>query len=765
MLAAFGLEDGSRAGVRPRRKTGAERHMSMTGNGGRPAILRNILLAGAHLGLGVVLLGALATAGHARSEDSEPAATNFTAGTGVSRVSSMPKEAAAAAVYTALKGDYAKAARMALASHDPVAVKLVEWLYLRAEPGKAGPERLSAFARANPKWPYVRSLRAKAEKELLLQADRALLERHFSRYKPITASGYAALARLRLLQGRRQEAARALRRAWANPWLDAKVEAFIAANMRGLLGRADHERRLWRLIMAQQTLAGLRTARFLPAPYPAAAKAARALMRLRREGPALYRRLPAAMRAKTAMRYAYARYLRKRGPWTSALAMLERLPKRSAQIDPKQWWVEKRLLARYLLSPKYRKYWPRAYRLAASHGYRRPGKAGFRGEFLAGFIALEKLHQPGRALSHFRRMPRFATTRTQKSKAWYWVGRAREASGDLAGARRAYAESAKTPSVYYGLLSREKLGLGHVRFHVPAAWPTARAKADLRKHEFGRAVRILARAGADRHIGAFIWPLAFAFNDRAHLAAAASILWDAGGPGMAVRLAKATGSRGIDLDNYGYPVKALPKFRHLGPPLSKPALLALIRQESEFNARAGSHAGAKGLMQLMPRTARYIAGKLGLPYKRAWLINRPSYNLTLGRYYVAREIERFGGSYILGFAAYNAGGGNVNKWLKLFGDPRTGRPDPIDWVEMIPVTETRRYVQKLIQNMHIYRMRLNMPARPISRDLWRGARGWHEQVMRSGAAGKAAPARHKTPKPGACGKGKPGSINDLLKNC
>jgi len=744
--------------------------MTNKGNGRNFTFLRKMLLTGARLGLCAAVLGGQATTGLARRGDSEPAVRNFTSGTGVSRVSSMPRQAAPAAVYMALKGNFAKAARMALASHDPVAVKLVEWLYLRFNPGEAGPERLSAFARANPRWPYVGSLRAKAEKELLLQADRALLERHFSTYKPKTANGYAALARLRLLQGRKQEAARALRRAWASPRLDAKAEAYITARMRSLLGRADHARRMWRLIMAQQTRAALRTARFLPSSYRAAARAARALMRLRREGPALYRRLPLAMRGKTALRYAHARYLRKRGAWTSALAILERLPKRSAQIDPRQWWVEKRLLARYLLSPKYRKYWPRAYRLAASHGFTTPGKAGFRGEFIAGFIALEKLHQPRRALTHFLSMPRFATSRTNKSKAWYWVGRAREATGDIAGARRAYAESAKTPSVYYGLLSREKLGLGHTPFHVPTARPTAKAKADVRKHELGRAVRILARAGGDRHMGAFIWPLAHAFNDRAHLAAAASLLWDVGGPSMAVRLAKATGSRGIDLDNYGYPVRALPRFRHMGPPLSKPALLALIRQESEFNSRAGSHVGAKGLMQLMPRTAHFVARKLGLPYRRAWLINRPAYNLTLGRYYVAREIARFGGSYILGFAAYNAGGGNVSKWMKLYGDPRSGRPDPISWVEMIPITETRRYVQKLIQNMHIYRMRLKMPARPISKDLWSGAPGWHELVLRGGGATPPATARRPVPAPAAdkaapCGKGKPGSINDLLNRC
>jgi len=229
--------------------------------------------------------------------------------------------------------------------------------------------------------------------------------------------------------------------------------------------------------------------------------------------------------------------------------------------------------------------------------------------------------------------------------------------------------------------------------------------------------------------GYFVWPLAYAFNRRDDLAAVASLLWDAGGPSLAVRLAKAAGQRGVDLDNYGYPMRALPRFRHLGPPLEEAALLGLIRQESEFNAMAGSHAGAKGFMQLMPGTARREARVLRVPYRTSWLIARPSYNLMLGRHHLARLIEKFGGSYVLGFAAYNAGGGNVRKWLNTYGDFRSGRPDPVEWVEEIPITETRLYVQKVLQGTHVYRTRLKRRMLPMTFDLWRGVPGWHEHVL------------------------------------
>ena len=724
--------------------------------------------AAAIAGMSILLAGILAPQAARARNDSEPAATNFTSGTGVSRRKSAPKDAAAGAVYAAIKRDYARARRLAIASHDPVAVKLVEWIYLRKKSKEAGAERILAFANADPRWPYARSLKAKGERLLLLSGDAARMGRYFARHKPYSVYGLAALAYARMAQGRKDEAARLARRAFRSPALDGAAERFMHARMRGLLTGADYRARLWREIMAQRTYAALNTGKLISSTHYAAAQAARALMRFRRNGPALYKRLPAAFRNAPAMRYAYARYLRKRGPLPSALYALEHAPSRSAQIDPVQWWVEKRLVARYLLALKWRKYWPRAYRLMASHGFRKPGKPAFRGEFLAGFIAMEKLGKPALALKHFLRMPKYAKTRTQKAKAWYWVGRARQATGDLAGARRAYAESARTPTVYYGLLSREKLGLGRRPLRISEGWATAQAKRDVAASELGRAVRLLARAGGDEHIGAFIWPLAHLYRDKAHLAAAAALLWDAGGPGMAVRLAKAAGAKGVDIDNYGYPLKALPRFPHRGPPLETAVLLGLIRQESEFNARAGSHAGAKGLMQMMPATARREARIMGVRYRRAWLINRPSYNLMLGRHHLSNLIQRFSGSYILGFAAYNAGGGNVRKWLRAYGDFRTGRPDPVEWVEEIPITETRKYVQKVLQGVHVYRSRLKRPALPISRDLWRGVPGWRELVLKGGHApgktsGKRGSGKRKAAP--ACKGGSGKSISDLIKSC
>ncbi len=674
------------------------------------------------------------------------------------------------AVKLAARGDIAAA--LARAGSNATVRKTAQWMWLRKHMVRADAAQLLDFANANSRWPLAGTFRAMGEAKLLLHGSSDALNAHFSRHKPTSAAGRAAYAKHLLARGEKDKARAALKRAWRSPALPDAAVKYIrsTANLRALLTRADDEARLWHLIMAQKTRRAVRFSRYLPRAHQRAAAVARALMRRQRGAVTQYRRLPAAMRGKQALRYALARHYRRQVKPMQALAVLKDVPASHArQIRPDQWWTEKRLTARHLLQLKHRKHWPTAYRLAASHGFN-SGKHAFRGEFLAGFIAFEKLGQPKTALKHFERLPKLAKSRTWKSKGWYWTGRARERLGDIEGARRAYQAAAKTPTVYYGLLAREKLGLGRKPIPLKQAWPTTRSKCRVAAHELGYAVRLLARAGEKSSLRLFVWPLAYSFNKPAELAAAAGLIWDLSGPANAVRLAKAAGARGIDIDNYGYPTRALPKHTTREKVLELPVVLALVRQESEFDHSAHSGVGARGLMQLMPSTARIEAGKLGVRYHVGWLHTRPAYNLMLGRYHLARIMENFSGSYPMAFAAYNAGGGNVRKWLASYGDIRTGSPDPVEWVELIPFTETRNYVQKVLQGVHVYRTRLKRPMRPVSQDLWRGVPGWRELVLRGG--GKRRAVTHKaetgsrvtTPRQRpSVNADKPRDIADLLK--
>ena len=222
-------------------------------------------------------------------------------------------------------------------------------------------------------------------------------------------------------------------------------------------------------------------------------------------------------------------------------------------------------------------------------------------------------------------------------------------------------------------------------------------------------------------MGMFLWPIAKRFKTEEEMSAAASIVWDNGGPFMAVRLAKAASSYGVDIDHWGYPVRAMPDWTPMGPKVEKALIYALTRQESEFNAEAGSQAGAKGLMQLMPGTARLITRQYKLKYNPK-LLTDPSYNARLGAAHLGDLVREFKGSYILSLVAYNAGPRRSLEWMQRYGDPRAKGVDPIDWVETIPFTETRYYVQKVLQNMHVYRSRLEPSSmRGMTADLLRGS--------------------------------------------
>jgi soluble lytic murein transglycosylase len=225
-----------------------------------------------------------------------------------------------------------------------------------------------------------------------------------------------------------------------------------------------------------------------------------------------------------------------------------------------------------------------------------------------------------------------------------------------------------------------------------------------------------------------------------------------GGATMSLRLAKAAAQRNLDIDSWGYPVRALPDWKQIGKPVEKALVYGLSRQESEFNPTAGSKVGAQGLMQIMPGTAKLIAKQYGLKYRAGMLTSDPAYNVKLGAAHLGDLIEDFGGSYVLTLVAYNAGPRRSREWVAEYGDLRDGKIDPIDWVESIPFQETRQYVQKVLQNVHVYRSRLApKTVGPMTADLSRGA---VKPMTVAGTASEVTPAGCK----GA-------SITDLINAC
>jgi soluble lytic murein transglycosylase len=629
---------------------------------------------------------------------------------------------AVAAVKEALRGNYADAGPFAQRSGDSAAIKLVELLYLRDHGKDVGFQRIRDFETAAPNWPLAETLKKRAEQALFQNQEAAqTVTTYFEEKGVLTADGHGAYARALYQLGRNDDAKAELRRAWMMTDVDADVEKRIAAEFGGQLTASDHKARLARLIYAQQPGAAVRHAKRLGGDQQKMAQVAQMLLRGAGGAEAAYSNLPSSLRSELPLRYALARLYRKQEKFGKARSILLSAPATAAELgDPNAWYDERRIIARRSIGPYNKDTWNAAYQIASRHGIE-SGDDLPDAEFLAGWIALRYGRNIDAALKHFTRSAAASTTRTDKARGAYWLGRGYVAVGDKATATKHFRSAAQHSTIYYGQLAREYVGLGGVPEEIAGEGASAGARSRVENDEVIRALKIMNQASGTANVHMFLYSIASRFKTVDEMNAAASIVHDIGSTYLALKLAKVAGQFKVDIDSWAYPVRGLPNWQQIGKPVEKPLVFALSRQESEFNPDAGSRVGAQGLMQLMPGTARLVARQYRVPYAQSKLKADPAYNVKLGAAHLADLVSNYGGSYVLTLVAYNAGPRRAKEWVEQFGDLRSGQVDAVDWVENIPFQETRQYVQKVLQNVHVYRSRLApKTVRPMSADLKRG---------------------------------------------
>ncbi|MEP6828064.1 MAG: lytic transglycosylase domain-containing protein [Aestuariivirga sp.] len=634
----------------------------------------------------------------------------------------MPSDLAVDAVRKAVVGDFMAAGDLAKQSGDQAAIKLVELLYLRQHGPEAGYARIMAFINSAPNWPLAETLMKRAEKALYDNKESpATILAHFQNRKTLTPYGSLALARAAYASGDAGEGKAQLRDAWGSADIDVELEKDILAEFAAKLSVDDHKYRFARLVYAQESNAAIRQAQnHLNGDYRNAAKVAQALINFRSGADKQYAALPSAMRGELPLQYVLVRYYRKAEEFDKARAILMNVPgDAKTMCDASAWFEERRTIVRRSVGPLQRVRWKAAYAIAKNHGLS-TGDMAIDGEFLAGWVALRYLQQPQQALPHFLKIQKLAQTGTDRARASYWIGRTHKADRNVTQARAAFQAASVQSTLYYGQLASEELGRGKIPEEISSSTSSDSAKSRVEQDEVVRALRIMSKAGAKTQLGIFMMALATRFESREELNAVAEIVQNESGITMALRFAKAASLRGHDLDTWAYPIYGLPNWSSMGKPVEKSLVFALSRQESEFDPNAGSSVGAQGLMQLMPATARLIAQQYRVGFSASRL-KEPSYNVQLGSAHLADLVAGLNGSYILTLVAYNAGPRRSRDWLAYYGDPRGGAVDPVDWVECIPFNETRQYVQKVMQNLHVYRSRLAPDTvRPMTVDLKRG---------------------------------------------
>lgn len=598
---------------------------------------------------------------------------------------------------------------------DPVARKLAEWLILRSEDNGASVERYRAFLDANPSWPSQTFLRRRIEASLWDERrDDSAVWAWFQNESPVSAKGRFALAKVMLARGDRGNAERLVREAWRNDPMSEDTESAALDQFGSFLTASDHKARMETMLYGTDNeAAGLRAARRLGSGYVALAKARIAANRKGANLRAALEEVPRELSGDTGYLFAKIQLLRREEKFAEAAQLMLSAPRDPSRLfNVNEWWIERRLLARKMIDVNE---FRTAYLIARDAALPARDIYKTEQEFTSGWIALRFLNDPNLAAQHFARIGVGSANPTALARAGYWQGRAAEAAGRGQEARAAYARAAEQSTSYYGQLARAKLGLPQIELN---GVPRGRGAERL---EIVRAVELLYEVNA-RELAIPIFGDMGDNGDPEALAGLGELTARNGDARGMLLMGKAALNRGLPFDHYAYPVNGIPSFRQVGPEVERSVVYAIARQESAFNPAVVSPAQAYGLMQVTPDAGRYVCKRAGIGFDLNRMKTDPVYNAMLGAAELGGLLEDYRGSYILTFAAYNAGRGSVKKWIERYGDPRDPKVDAVDWVELIPFSETRNYVQRIMENLQVYRARFGGGSKlQIEADLRRGA--------------------------------------------
>lgn len=627
-----------------------------------------------------------------------------------------PPQAAVDALILMSGEEWLEARNKIAALRNPAFSKMYEWMLYREDYDQLPFDRVAAFIDKNPHWPNQIALKKTAERVMPADLPPQQVLAWFAKYPPVSGQGmikllYAASMTGSMtgsLAGQGTQRGGNVNKLIIDQWPVADISAddlvALWREVGGDIPLKTHRHRLDKLLFAQKYDAARALANLMGGGYMALVNARIALAQDKADANSLLNQVPSGLRADPGLLYERLSWRRRNDMDQGAIEILQSAPDMAQVTNPDKWWKERHIMIRRMIESHNYKL---AYQLSAAHGNGDKADTA-EAEWMAGWLALRFLNQPQSALKHFETMYGLVATSISKSRGAYWAGRATERLGQNDRARTWFQAAAQYPTSYYGQLSLQHLHAPAPRLSVAVA--SAGDIQKMRGNDLIQAAQLAHAAGLDKIHALLVGALIDTLSTPSEFMAAAQIL-DRGGDRVAsFRVAKAASWKNIYLGPYTYPDLS----RQMAQIGGDHALYhAIIRQESQFDAQALSPAGALGLMQLMPATAKETAGKLGVAHQTSWLTDRPSHNILLGSSYIDRLIERFDNAYPMAVAGYNAGPGRVRQWIDEFGDPRLtndrGRaapnsmaPDWVDWIELIPVSETRNYVQRVLENYYVY---------------------------------------------------------------
>ena len=577
----------------------------------------------------------------------------------------------------------------------------IAWRHLLTTGNQASFYDYLAFIKNNKDYPRINRIRYLAEHKLSTdKISPKKIINWFDSSEPLSGYGKLILGESFVLTGYIEKGTSLIKDGWINADLNRANMKFFRNRYKKYLNADDYIKRADYLAWEGKSWDLKRMLKYLPKDYELLYTARQILMSKSYGVDNAIKNVPTKLKNDSGLNYDRLKWRRKRGRVEDSLEIIFNVKNNKTYlVRPDKWWTERAIMTRALI---YKKKYESAYKVANEHSLDKSPEFA-EAEWMSGWIALSFLRDPILAIDHFNNFYQNVSYPISLSRGAYWLGRSYEKIGDKKKSQQWYEEATKYLTTYYGQLAYLKIKPNENFELKEQKKITDEYRKYFYRKELVKIVHLLDELNKDKYTKNILKHIANDNIDSGSEILAAELASNISRYDFAIQISKLASYQKRFHNNFNYPIISTPKYVN-GRKIPEPAfILSLIRQESEFDMTANSHAGAQGLMQLMPYTAKLVSKQAKLPYSKKRLTSDPEYNINLGSHYIAGLILQYDGAYPFATAAYNAGPKRVKHWKKINKDPQKNQIDFVDWVELIKFKETRNYVQRVMENYNVYR--------------------------------------------------------------
>jgi len=599
------------------------------------------------------------------------------------------------------KGQWTKALSLSKKTKNKSIYTFVQWKHLLTTGNQASFYDYDLFIKQNENYPRINRIKYLAEHKMSTTkiSPKKIID-WFGSNDPFSGYGKLILGESFIMTGNVLKGINLIKDGWITADLSRADMKHFRKKYKKYLNSNDYIKRADYLAWENKYWDLKRMLRYLPKDYQLLYTARQILMSKSYGVDKAIKNIPNKLKNDPGLNYDRLKWRRKRGRVDDSLEILLKIKNnKDYLVRPDKWWKERAIISRSLI---YKKKYELAYKISSKHTLE-SGPEFAEAEWMSGWIALSFLKDPILAIDHFNNFYQNVGYPISLSRGAYWLGKAYEMIGDKDQSYRWYEEATKYLTTYYGQLAYLKIK-PEKNFELPEQIVVdQKYKKYFYDKELVKIVYLLDELNKDKYTKDILKHLANDDVGSGSELLAAELSTDISRYDFAIQISKLASYEKRFHNNFNYPIISTPNYIN-GRKIPESAfILAIIRQESEFDLSANSHAGAQGLMQLMPYTAKLVSKQAKLPYSKSRLTKDPEYNINLGSHYIAGLILEYDGAYPFAVAAYNAGPNRVKYWKKINKDPQKNQVDFVDWIELIKFKETRNYVQRVLENYNVYR--------------------------------------------------------------